>query len=103
MSYWGLRALPGFVLALLFLFVTLAAQAQTPSSVTPESLTPEQIQAFQNLTPDQQQAIMDAIAKSSGTTNQTEPTGTTEGADKARPGVNANGQPFTNVSVFDKQ
>jgi hypothetical protein len=77
----------GFVPALHLPFLALQAQAQTPSS-----LTPEQPQAFQNLPPEQQKAIMDAIAKSSGTTSQIEPASTTEETDKVHRGVDANGQ-----------
>jgi hypothetical protein len=89
MRCWDVRAPIGFVPALLFFFVALQAQGKTPSSVTPDSLTPEQIQAFQNLPPEQKKAIMDAIAKPSGTTSQIERAGPTEEGDKVRPGVNA--------------
>jgi hypothetical protein len=87
MRYWGLRAFAGFALALLFLLVTLQARAQTPSS-----LTPEQLQAFQNLPPEQQKAIMDAIAKPSSTPGTVDSIGGAEEADRTRSTVRTNGE-----------
>ena len=86
MSYWGLRALPGFVLALLSLFAALQVQGQTASS-----LTPEQIQAFQNLPPEQQKAIMDTFAKSPATTG-TESVGNPAEAGRTGGNVGPNGE-----------
>src|SRR5437764_11198813 len=70
MRYRSLRMRAGLAF-LFFAFVSVfQAQAQTPSS-----LTPEQLQVFQNLPPDQQKAILDAMSKSS-------PAGPTEDSSK---------------------
>jgi hypothetical protein len=85
----GLRIPAGFALAfaLLFLFAARHVQAQTPSS-----LTPEQLQAFQNLPPEQQKAIMDTIAKSSTTPCTVDSVCGAEEADRTRSSVGANGE-----------
>src|SRR2546429_4082094 len=60
MRYRSLR-MPAGLAFLVFAFLSVfQAQAQTPST-----LTPEQLQVFQNLPPDQQKAILDAMSKSS--------------------------------------
>ncbi|TLY57035.1 MAG: hypothetical protein E6K52_15225, partial [Gammaproteobacteria bacterium] len=60
MRYRALR-IPTGLLFLFFAFLSVFhADAQTPSS-----LTPEQLRVFQSLPPEQQQAILDAMSKSS--------------------------------------
>src|SRR2546421_9531178 len=60
MGYRFLRMPAGLAFLVFTLLSVFQAQAQTPSS-----LTPEQLQVFQNLPPDQQKAILDAMSKSS--------------------------------------
>src|SRR5437660_9984020 len=72
MRYRSLR-MPAGLAFLVFAFLSVfQAQAQTPSS-----LTPEQLQVFENLPPDQQKAILDAMSKSSraGPTDDSSKTG----------------------------
>jgi hypothetical protein len=57
-KYWGLRIPAGFAVVLICLFAALHLEAQTPSS-----LTPEQLQAFENLPPEEQKAIIDAAQR----------------------------------------
>jgi protein involved in polysaccharide export with SLBB domain len=61
------------------LVLTWHVQAQTPSS-----LTPEQLQVFESLPPEQQKAVMDAIAKSSGEGAIDGVASATEEADQSR-------------------
>ncbi len=53
---------------LLFVLQSLPADAQTP--------TPEQVEAFRNLPPDQQRAILEAMGQSGSTTGAPSTTGT---------------------------
>src|SRR6266853_5412568 len=72
MRYRPLR-IPAALAFLFFTFLSVFhAQAQAPST-----LTPEQLQVFQNLPPDQQKAILDAMSKSStaGPTDDSSKTG----------------------------
>jgi protein involved in polysaccharide export with SLBB domain len=86
-TYLGLRIPAGFALVLLLLFAALHVQAQTPSS-----LTPEQLQAFQNLAPEQQKAIMDAIAGQSTTPGTVDSLSGAQEADRTRSSVDVNGE-----------
>ena len=86
-TYLGLRIPAGFALVLLLLFAALRVQAQTPSS-----LTPEQLQAFQNLAPEQQKAIMDAIGGQSTTPGTVDSLSGAQEADRARSSSAVNGE-----------
>src|SRR5437879_4159110 len=73
MRYRALRIPTG----LAFLFFTFLSASQA-NAQTPSSLTPEQLRVFQSLPPEQQQAILDAMSKSSAA-NPTDELGKTRG------------------------
>src|SRR5437879_4977666 len=82
MRYRALR-IPAALAFLFFTFLSVfQAQAQTPST-----LTPEQLRIFQSLPPEQQQAILDAMSKSSSSTS-----GAPQQTEKSRGEGSANSQ-----------
>src|SRR5690348_9036284 len=63
MSRRAMRVGASFAFALYIFFAALRVEAQAPSS-----LTPEQLQIYQSLSPEQQQAVLNAMSQSSGGT-----------------------------------